>query len=172
MEPDAYPGKPPKNIEKKNICIFQLMNRGCFELLRFKTSANSVYYMIPKLKDGTHISFHPKKIHLKHNEKYSDVDIGSFFASSILFIKFRSPCFCIRIGEKISKKDIELVFPILAKFLPINQKENSKFIDKLNNQRFLKFSHPKLKIPFFIKSIIWFKRKIKNFKFQEKFDDF
>ena len=167
MEPDAFPGKPPKNIGKKNICIFQLMRRGCFELLRFKTSAKSVYYMIPKVKDGAHISFHPKEIHIKHDGKYSDVNIDSFFAANSLFIRFKSPCFCIRVGEKISKEDIELVFPILAKFLPVKQNDNSKFIDELNNRRFLKFSHPKFKIPFYIKSISWFKSKINNFKSRE-----
>ena len=164
MEPDAYPGKPPKNIGKKDVCVYQLFRRDCFELIRFKTSANSVYHMIPKMKNGTHISFHAKEIHMKTDGGYFDVDIDSFYAANKLFIKFRSPCFCIRIGSKIEKKDLNKIFPILAKFLPIEEKDILHFIIDLIKKRYLRFSHPRIKTLLPLGMLFWIGKKIRNFK--------
>ena len=149
MDADAYPGKPPRNIGKNNVCVYQLIGRKCFELLRFKTSANSIYYMVPKLENGTHISFHPKKTHMKMNGEYMDVNIDSFYAANKLFMTLRSPCFCIRIGRNIAADDLDLILPILIKFLPELDANKKETKNTLLDKRFFRFRHPNFK-PFLL----------------------
>ena len=122
LEPDAYPGSPPKNIVNDALSLFLNLRRGCFEFLRAKVKGADLYVISPFTDTGLHISFHKSgKIHLKDKEKSAGEikDIESFFESMKLFVSIRSGCICLRVGKKLDGDEIEKALSLLLKFLPI-----------------------------------------------------
>ena len=138
MESNGCPGNPPKNIKKKDVRVYQILGKKCFELLRFKNSAGGISLVIPQMNNGTHISFHPREIHMKINEDCTNIDVDSFYEAHKLFTRLRSPCLCIRIGRKINEKDLNKIIPLLIKFLPdLNINETSIKNQLLKNRYFI-----------------------------------
>ena len=141
LEPDAYPGSPPKNIDSDGLSLFINSRRGCFEFFRAKVKGADLYVIYPFTDTGLHISFHKSgKIHLKDKEKSAGKikDIKSFFESMKSFVSIRSGCICLRVGKKLDGDEVEKALSLLLKFLPIAGKPQF-LTQKVLERRFVRF---------------------------------
>lgn len=123
LEPDAYPGSPPKNTVNDALSLFVNLRRGCFEFFRAKKKGENLYVIYPQFKGtGFHTSFHESgEIHSKTKGRSGKVkDIKSLFESYKRFMRMRSGCMYLRVGKKLDSNDIEKILSVSLKYLPID----------------------------------------------------
>ena len=123
LKPDAHPGSPPKNVDSDSLSLFINLRRGCFEFLRVKVKNEDLYVIHPFTGTGSHISLHESgEIHLKDKKISGKIkDIKSFYESMKLFVRIRSECICLRVGEKLDSDEIKKTLPLLLKFVPVDE---------------------------------------------------
>ena len=123
LDPDAYPGSPPKNLVSDALSLFLNLRRGCFEFFRAKKKGENLYVIYPQFKGtGFHTSFHESgEIHFKTKDWSGNVkDIKSLFESHKIFMRMKSRCMCLRVGKKLDSNEIEKILLRSLKFLPID----------------------------------------------------